>query len=96
MMLACLATPYVLEAMVPYRRERGQAGTEGAGEGRTNGDVRSVAVEILVGVGRNRLAPLGAALQLDVLDVDSARRAGRGLSGVNGWPTTTRTHVSIT
>jgi hypothetical protein len=37
------------------------------------GDVRSVTVQVLIRVLRDSLAPLGPSLELDVVDVDSAK-----------------------
>lgn len=55
------------------RIESGAAPDEaGAQVESTHGDVGSVTVQVLIRVLRNGLAPLGPALELDVVDIDSA------------------------
>lgn len=112
-MLAFLATPYLAEAMVPYSIEvagqltipegAGKVGRERADEWRgtsqrpTHSDVGSVAVQVLVRILGNGLAPLGPPLELDVVDVDSTARGRKGQHALRKQERyIAETHVSIT
>ena len=77
-MFAFFATPYLAEAMVPCAQwKEGQFNAslrpdrEPVGLSKTYSDVRTVTVQILIGVFGNSLSPFGSTFELNVINVDT-------------------------